>query len=640
MMIRAFLDSLLVAFQAACFTFFVMAPAGLNAGSAKLPDAVPARNSNPNDIVFAYENTGTPVTHMLHVDELTLLLQKAFPDRRVVVRGIASGVFEETIQAQKIPFIISSAGTAVTLMMHADTVPLSIREVTETDLVPSGGLLVVQPEFKGSDLSALKNARLALQADASFGLLQWLEGRIFDEHLDPENFFREVIRTENAVPDVLDAVLSGRADAGLLPVCTLERLTREGLLDSEALRPFAVRPQSGVCKASTPSYPFWVMSYSLHADAKDVRQAAAAVFSTPQTGESHWGARVDLSEVQTLMRNLYYGPYSYLKLQSFSGVVTRYKDVFIGFTLVVLLLILHVIRTNFLVRRRTQELEDALQEKRRLEVEAKLSRERLTSIERRGMLSQMSSMFAHELKQPLTSVRYAVEGIKLWMRQLESLGLDTHLPEKALASASEETQRITAIVERVRGYAKAHMRALEPVDWTKIVRSAVTIVRRHDSQCAPIRILNGEYLKNSPQDDVCAKVLGEPLELELLVINLVRNASQAVYGEPDALVTVALEKRRGGKYVLSVADNGPALDDETFARLAANGDSIKTDGLGIGLSICRGIADRHGAELHFRRLRGRGICAEAVMDVLSDDSEVLEDSKVGKAQKELNATGD
>jgi len=97
-----------------------------------------------------------------------------------------------------------------------------------------------------------------------------------------------------------------------------------------------------------------------------------------------------------------------------------------------------------------------------------------------------------------------------------------------LFPASEETQRITAIVERVRGYAKAHMRALEPVDWTKIVRSAVTIVRRHDSQCAPIRILNGEYLKNSPQDDVCAKVLGEPLELELLVINLVRNASQAV----------------------------------------------------------------------------------------------------------------
>lgn len=568
------------------------------------------------DIVFAYEDTGTRTARLLQADRLAEALGSVFPGRRIVLKNIASAVFEETVKAQKIPFAITSASTAVTLMMRYGSVPLAVREFAPSDRVPSGGLLVARADRADDSLASLKDRRLALQADASFGLLQWLEGRLYDEKFAPDKFFKSILRTGNETPDVLDAVLTGKADVGLLQGCTLERLIEDGLLDPQALKPVAVLPQAGSCKASTRSYPLWVLSYASFADPGDVRRVAATAFSLPQDGGSRWGVRVDLSQVQALMRSLHYGPYAYLGQQSFRGMLSKYKNFFFAAAAVILLLILNSLRTEYLVRRRTAELEAALQEKKRLERDAKVSRERLSAMERTGMLSQMSSMFAHELKQPLASVTYAVEGIKLWLRRVRAAGIDTSLPEGALDSAQKEAQRAAAIVERVRGYAKAHLHELKPVDWTKTVRSAVEIVERHDSECAPIRIVPGEFFRAPARADAEARVLGEPLELELLTINLVRNASQAVFGREDALVTVSLGRGEPGKYVLRVADNGPALDDAAFERLSACGDSIKSEGLGIGLSICRGIADRHGAVLHFRRLPGRGICAEVTMDAL------------------------
>ena len=111
-----------------------------------------------------------------------------------------------------------------------------------------------------------------------------------------------------------------------------------------------------------------------------------------------------------------------------------------------------------------------------------------------------------------------------------------------------------------------------------------------------------------------AKVVGDPLELELLIINLLKNACSAVEKQPKPKVDLKIESLDDKHWCLSVSDNGPTLDDKSFARLKTLGDSIKPEGMGIGLSIVRGIADKHGAELEFIRLPKGGICSRAVID--------------------------
>lgn len=276
--------------------------------------------------------------------------------------------------------------------------------------------------------------------------------------------------------------------------------------------------------------------------------------------------------------------------------------------LLLLLLVLHSVRANHLVRVRTSELTEALHERDRMEEEAKRGRERLSAVERAGIISQMSGMFAHELKQPLAAVRNYVGGLQLRAKMTPN---PDPMTLEVLSAIDEEASRAAGIVERVRSYAKAGARKHGETNLTDAVRRAVDYARRHDSRCAPVQLVPGGALGAGSEEDVSLTVWGDALELELLILNLVRNASHAATTNDaaDPAVRVSLEEKNG-KAVVTVEDNGPALTDEAFARLTGWGDSIKREGLGIGLSICRGIADRHGAALKFTRRTPHGVAAK------------------------------
>ena len=85
--------------------------------------------------------------------------------------------------------------------------------------------------------------------------------------------------------------------------------------------------------------------------------------------------------------------------------------------------------------------------------------------------------------------------------------------------------------------------------------------------------------------------------------------------------------------MLHVTDNGPKLSPEGFARLTGYGDSVKQEGMGIGLSICRGIADRHGGQLKFYQLPTEGVCAEAVIEAAEPPDKGSSQSSSAAAEK-------
>mgnify|MGYP001301212065 CR=1 FL=1 len=126
-----------------------------------------------------------------------------------------------------------------------------------------------------------------------------------------------------------------------------------------------------------------------------------------------------------------------------------------------------------------------------------------------------------------------------------------------------------------------------------------------------------------------APIEGDPLELELLVVNTLKNALHALnkarveHGE----IKLRLKADPSGdrpRWVLEVEDNGPMLDDKTFAELSHPVTSEKLEGLGLGLSICRVIAERHRGRLAFRRASPNGLVV----------SLSLPQAKPGQTQKE------
>lgn len=222
-------------------------------------------------------------------------------------------------------------------------------------------------------------------------------------------------------------------------------------------------------------------------------------------------------------------------------------------------------------------------------------------MEKFGVINQMSGMLAHEVQQPLMAINNCLAGLRVY---LNSKGYSDAVTERAIGSLEHNSERIGSIVTRVRGYAKQKKGEMKSSDLAAIALSALNVLKA-------LKFEHVEVTSDLPPE---AKVVGDPLELELLIINLLKNACSAVEKQPKPKVDLKIISLDDKHWCLSVSDNGPTLDDKSFARLKTLGDSVKPEGMGIGLSIVRGIADKHGAELVFIRLPKGGICSRVVID--------------------------
>lgn len=116
-----------------------------------------------------------------------------------------------------------------------------------------------------------------------------------------------------------------------------------------------------------------------------------------------------------------------------------------------------------------------------------------------------------------------------------------------------------------------------------------------------------------PQSPV---ILGDALEVELILHNLIKNAIEAVKDDPAGKVAVRVSNT-DSEVSITVDDNGRPLTDEAFERLSRVSASGKTDGLGLGLGIVRNLVEENGGRLTLSRLSCRGLRAEVRFDVAS-----------------------
>ena len=381
------------------------------------------------------------------------------------------------------------------------------------------------------------------------------------------------------------------------------------------------------CRRSTNLFPdisLWAMQGTPR---EVVRDVTLALFSSETRLTDNWLPNVSERRMLDLFRTLEEGPYSYLKDFSPAGLYRRYTEwVWLGLFFL-LYLVFNEIRLNVLVKNRTAMLADALWEKDKFESRATKVRRALNAYEKRSVVQQMSGMIAHELSSPLGTIRTYVALLK--MKDSSRSALTGELREKALNSIELEVVKISEIIDRVRNYAKNNRTDQQPCDLEKILHQA-------------IRALSAERGPDSAEMiSFCeinnkAKVFGNPLELEILFLNLLRNSVDAVSQQTGVSlkntrpVKVSIKKSESGsQWTCMVKNYAKGLTEEELEQINQQSYSVSTKaaGLGLGLSICRGICDRHGASLHFE-LKGEWLEAEFCIDLLSEG----EKKKVGRRE--------
>lgn len=202
------------------------------------------------------------------------------------------------------------------------------------------------------------------------------------------------------------------------------------------------------------------------------------------------------------------------------------------------------------------------------------------------------------------SMLYSVSVSKIVARRTKALVKVIDEKDALEDHARRDRERLSSIVERVRSYARQKEGLQREIDFCAVVKSAYSTFRS-GAASSSVRV-SADLVDAAP-------VEGDPLELELFVVNTLKNALHALqsgsveHPEIRLRLKADLSVENNPRWVLEVEDNGLPLDDKKFAELSHPVTSEKFEGLGLGLSICRVIAERHRGRLTFRRAEPRGL---------------------------------
>jgi PAS domain S-box-containing protein len=212
----------------------------------------------------------------------------------------------------------------------------------------------------------------------------------------------------------------------------------------------------------------------------------------------------------------------------------------------------------------------------------------LTHANRLATMGQLVASIAHEVNQPIGAARNnANAGLRFLAQEPPDLGEI----REALASVVNETYRAGDIIGGIRDQVKKVPPRMEGVDLNDAIEQVTALVR-------------GELLKHrvSLQMNLAEglpPVHADRVQLQQVLLNLILNAIEAIFGIDDEgrELVISTEANPSGGLLVAVADSGPGVAPEDRERVFQSFYTTKAGGVGIGLSICRSIADGHNGRL-------------------------------------------
>jgi PAS domain S-box-containing protein len=226
-------------------------------------------------------------------------------------------------------------------------------------------------------------------------------------------------------------------------------------------------------------------------------------------------------------------------------------------------------------------------ERRRAQAELLRMQAELIHVSRLSAMGAMASTLAHEINQPLTAVSSYVRGS---LRLLE--GIDSEVvraAREALEAAEAGALRAGHIVRRLRELVSRGRVAARLEELPKLIEEACVLgfVDEH--------VLGVRHTIVS--DPAAAWVHADGIQIQQVLINLIRNAVQALQDQPQREIVIRTSAAAGGMVEVSVEDNGTGIDPELREALFSPFQSTNEEGMGIGLSICRTIVEAHGGKI-------------------------------------------
>ena len=530
------------------------------------------------------------------------------------------------VETQGLDFVITNPGQYVLLArQYSLTWLATLRSpLNNGAAMQVGSALVVRADSPYHTLSDLKGRRLGIVSKNAFGGYLTLVYEAQLKGIDLPRFVGEIIPLGFPLDNLLYQLDNKKTsterhqplDAAVVPVCQLEQMQTEGLINIAHYRVLDNQAPVGFnCQVSTHLYPNWSMAKTNRASqslAKSVTQALLALpedhLAAKSADSAGWTTAVSQLAIDQLLKDLDMHPLQAPWWQrAWQWIKLHQQWAWLVLGILVLLNVYHF-WLEYRFSRRGREL---INTQRQLNENRAL----LEHAQRIAIAGELGASLSHELNQPLAAIGHYCHGAEVRLQR----GTSPEELQSVLALIQQEVTRADNIISRLRNLLKKRPVSKQPLFLHELVNDTVPLLA---------------YEFEQHQINLAVNVNGEPylqsldeVGMQQLLLNLLKNAFDACVqrlelessGTEQSITqkpytpTIDIDLRyQECTLLLTVTDNGTGLTEETSLLMQAFY-STKSEGLGLGLVICRDIAESHGGTFSLESAMGGGCQAQVAI---------------------------
>jgi len=238
-----------------------------------------------------------------------------------------------------------------------------------------------------------------------------------------------------------------------------------------------------------------------------------------------------------------------------------------------------------------------ISERKKAEEQARQHQLDLAHVARLNTMGEMASGIAHEINQPLTAIATNAHAC---IRLLDSGADQTEKVSDIIDTISNQAERAGEIIRQLRRFVRKEEPVLQPVNINDIIDESILLLAP-EARKSQVKI-------ELELDRSLVKVPLQTIQIQQVILNLAYNAIDAMSELKDSprLLKIATSMAGSNAVTVTVADTGPGISDEIREELFNPFVTTKTSGMGLGLSISKGIIDMHMGSLFLNSNSGQG----------------------------------
>ncbi|MDH0447236.1 PhnD/SsuA/transferrin family substrate-binding protein [Shewanella sp. GD04112] len=566
-------------------------------------------------------------------------LESQIPNSYFRLHPLSLEELAKGVETEGLDFVITNPGQSVMLARQYSLSWLATLRspINNGAAMQVGSALVVRADSPYQTLKDLKGKRLGIVSKNAFGGyltmvyeaqlkgidLPDLVGEIVPLGFPLDNLVYQLGATgqqggTNELSDTDEPsgkALSGKVpsvkapgfDAAIVPVCQLEQMQAEGLIKLQDYRVLDNQAPVGFhCQVSSRLYPNWSMAKTNRATQSLAKQVTQALLALPEDSpaaraaeSAGWTTAVSQLAIDQLLKDLDMHPLQTPWWQrAWQWVKLHQHWAWLVLAILVLLNVYHF-WLEYRFSRRGREL---------INTQRQLSENRalLEHAQRIAIAGELGASLSHELNQPLAAIGHYCHGAEVRLQR----GTSPEELQSVLNLIQQEVSRADSIISRLRNLLKKRSVSKQPLYLHQLVNDT-----------APLLAYELEQHQILLSTNISGEAYPLPLDevgMQQLLLNLLKNAADACVqrqqSEVDAaktyLPTIDIDLRYlERKILLTVTDNGTGLTEDANLLMQAFY-STKSEGLGLGLVICRDIAESHGGRFSLETALGGGCQAQ------------------------------